>query len=203
MIAYLTGRLADVEEDRIVVECSGVGYGVRVPLSMLERLPAVGSQVKVYTYLQVKEDGIGLYGFLSKGDLKMFQQLLGVSGIGPKGALGVLSSLTPDALRLAIVSGDAKAISRAQGIGSKTAQRLILELKDKIGSEELFAAGPALTDGPQAGFAPGAAKEAVDALVALGYSASEAARAVKQVEITDAMSAEDVLKASLKHLAFL
>lgn len=204
MIAYLAGRLADIEEDRIVVECSGVGYGVRVPLSMLERLPAVGSQVKVYTYLQVKEDGIGLYGFLSKGDLKMFRQLLGVSGIGPKGALGVLSSLTPDALRLAIVSGDAKAISRAQGIGSKTAQRLILELKDKIGSEELLAAAPAFAEGPLAGGpASGAGREAVDALVALGYSASEAARAVKQVEITDAMSAEDVLKASLKHLAFL
>lgn len=202
MISYLTGRLMEIEEDIIVVECNGIGYGIRVPLSLLERLPAVGNQVKIHTYLQVKEDGIGLFGFLAKGDLKMFQQLLSVSGIGPKGALGVLSALTPDALRMAIVTGDAKAIARAPGIGNKTAQRVILELKDKISNEDLITQAPVLS-GAQPEVSSGAAKEAVDALVALGYSGTEAAKAVKQVEITENMDSEAVLKASLKHLAFL
>lgn len=202
MISYLTGRLMEIEEDTIVVECNGIGYGIRVPLSLLERLPAVGNEVKIYTYLQVKEDGIGLFGFLAKGDLKMFQQLLSVSGIGPKGALGVLSALTPDALRLAIVTGDAKAIARAPGIGNKTAQRVILELKDKISNEDLIMQAP-VSNGSQAEVSSGAAREAVDALVALGYSGAEAAKAVKQVEITENMDSEAVLKASLKHLSFL
>lgn len=192
----------EIEEDTIVVECNGIGYGIRVPLSLLERLPAVGNEVKIHTYLQVKEDGIGLFGFLAKGDLKMFQQLLSVSGIGPKGALGVLSALTPDALRLAIVTGDAKAIARAPGIGNKTAQRVILELKDKISNEDLIMQAP-VPNGSQAEVSSGAAREAVDALVALGYSGAEAAKAVKQVEITENMDSEAVLKASLKHLSFL
>lgn len=202
MISYMTGRLIEIEDDMIVVECNGIGYGIRVPLSLLERLPAVGCEVKIHTCLQVKEDGISLFGFLNKGDLKMFHQLLSVSGIGPKGALGVLSALTPDALRLAIVTGDAKAISRAPGIGNKTAQRVILELKDKISNEDLMMQAP-VQSGAQAEVSSGAAKEAVDALVALGYSGAEAAKAVKQVEITENMDSEAVLKASLKHLAFL
>lgn len=192
----------EIEDDMLVVECNGIGYGIRVPLSVLERLPAVGNEVKIYTYLQVKEDGIGLFGFTAKSDLKMFQQLLGVGGIGPKGALGVLSALTPDALRLAIVTGDAKAIAKAPGIGNKTAQRVILELKDKISNEELMMQTP-VQSGAQTEVSAGAAREAVDALVALGYSGAEAAKAVKQVEITDTMDSEAVLKASLKHLAFL
>ena len=137
-----------------------------------------------------------LYGFLHSQDRDMFRQLLGVNGIGPKGALGILSVLRPDDLRLAIVSEDVKALAKAPGIGNKTAQRLILDLKDKISMDDVLGnmAGGAVME---------AAKEAVQALVALGYTNTEASRAVKQVEVTDGMTSEDVLKASLKHLSFL
>ena len=139
----------------------------------------------------------------------MFQQLLGVNGVGPKGALGILSALRPDDLRMAILSGDAKAISKAPGIGVKTAQRVILDLKDKVSPEDLLSGlgKPGEMEEPGRGFSSDvkgdAAKEAVQALVALGYSNLEAARAVRKAEITEDMTAEDVLKASLRHLSFL
>ena len=204
MISYVKGPLMEKEEDVIVVEAGGIGYNIHVPLSFLEELPQLGDEVRVYTYLQVKEDAMTLYGFGSRQDLKMFKQLLGVNGIGPKGALGLLSAMRPDDLRMAIISGDAKAISRAPGIGVKTAQRVILDLKDRISVEEVLTQPEAVigTAAKTSGLAD-AGKEAVDALVALGYSAMEAAKAVRQVEITEKMTAEDVLKASLKHLAFL
>ncbi len=211
MISYIKGTLASVGQDAIVVESgSGVGFGIHVPLSVLERLPAVGERITIYTYFQVREDAMVLFGFLSRQDREMFQQLIGVNGIGPKAALGILSALRPDELRLAIVNGDAKAISRAPGVGSKTAQRLILDLKDRISADELLAStgytgaagGPAGEAGAEAGMAE-AAREAIQALVALGYTGAEASRAVKQVEITDGMDAEAVLKASLRHLTFL
>ncbi|MGN0372903.1 MAG: Holliday junction branch migration protein RuvA [Enterocloster sp.] len=210
MISYVKGPLAAIENDMIVVEAGNIGLAIRVPLSLLEELPGLGTEVTVYTYFQVREDAMTLYGFLHKQDREMFRQLIGVNGIGPRGALGILSVMRPDDLRLAIVSGDAKAIARAPGIGTKTAQRLILDLKDKISADELAGtvigqAGPAEagTDaGVQAGLAE-AAREAVQALVALGYTNMEASRAVKQVEIGEGMTAEDVLRASLKHLTFL
>ena len=176
MISYIRGILAEKEEDQIVVEASSIGYEIHVPLSFLEELPPVGEEVRIYTYLQVKEDALNLFGFRSRQDLKMFKQLLGVNGIGPKGALGLLSAMRPDDLRLAVISGDAKAISKAPGIGLKTAQRLILDLKDKISVEEIL-----MTDQEETGTTPvrtgglpDAGKEAVDALTALGYSAMEA-----------------------------
>ena len=150
-----------------------------------------------------------LDGFLHPQDRDMFRQLLGVNGIGPKGALGILSVLRPDDLRLAIVSEDVKALAKAPGIGTKTAQRMILDLKDKISMDDVLgsmASGTDLGTGSGAAAMAGlaeAAKEAVQALVALGYTNSEASRAVKQVEIVDGMTSEDVLKASLKHLSFL
>lgn len=150
-----------------------------------------------------------LYGFLSRQDRDMFRQLIGVNGIGPKGALGILSALRPDDLRIAIVSEDVKALAKAPGIGTKTAQRLILDLKDKISMDDVLAgmAGSAAAEAGGTGVSAfglaEAAKEAVQALVALGYSNTEASRAVKQVEVTEGMTAEDVLKASLKHLSFL
>ena len=204
MISYIRRILADKEEDQIIVEASSIGSEIHVPLSFLEELPPVGEEVRIYTYLQVKEDALNLFGFQSRQDLKMFKQLLGVNGIGPKGALGLLSAMRPDDLRLAVISGEAKAISKAPGIGLKTAQRLILDLKDKISVEEIL-----MTDQEETGTTPvrtgglpDAGKEAVDALTALGYSAMEATKAVRQVEITGQMTAEDVLKASLRHLSF-
>ena len=140
MISYIKGALGAVEDDVIVVETGGIGLAVHVPLSLLEELPPLGEEVTVYTYFQVREDAMTLYGFLHRQDREMFKQLLGVNGIGPKGALGILSVMRPDDLRIAIVSGDAKAISRAPGIGAKTAQRLILDLKDKVDLEEVMMA---------------------------------------------------------------
>ena len=207
MISYIKGPLTAIEEDVIVVEAGGVGMGIHVPLSVLDRLPGIGREVTVYTYFQVREDAMSLYGFLNRQDRDMFRQLIGVNGVGPKAALGILSTMTPDDLRMAIVTGDAKAISRAPGIGPKTAQRLILDLKDTISMEEMLGNRALPCDGG-ASAALGtasmgeAAKEAVQAVVAVGYSIMEANKAVKQVEVTETMTAEDVLKASLRYLSF-
>ncbi len=203
MISYIRGALAEIDEDMIVVEAGAVGYNIRVPLSVVEGLPGIGKEVQIYTYLQVREDAMSLFGFLTRQDLKMFKLLLGVSGIGPKGALGILSAMRPDDLRLAVISGDVKAISRAPGIGNKTAQRLILDLKDKISVNQILSAPHGESGGEAADSGLGAgAREAVEALVALGYSPAEATRAVSKVAVTGDMTGEDVLKASLRHLAF-
>ena len=207
MFSYIKGTLEEYWEDTVVIESGGIGWNIHVPLSVLDRLPHVGEQMKVYTSFQVKEDSMTLYGFLSRQDLKMFNQLLGVNGIGPKAALGILSSLTPDDLRMAIIAEDVKAIAKAPGIGPKTAKRVILDLKDKISMDDVlplqFAGGPAEANvAAAASGVDGAGKEAIEALVALGYSPTEATKAVRQVEIKEGMNAEAVLKASLKFLAF-
>lgn len=204
MFSYIKGPLVELWEDMVVVEAGGIGFNIRVPLSVLDCLPRIGEEVRIYTSFQVREDAMTLYGFLTRQDLQMFNQLLGVNGIGPKAALGILSALQPDDLRLAIISEDAKAIARAPGIGPKTAKRLILDLKDRIRMEDVLPAGFEAPGSGSAGVPglEGVGKEAIEALVALGYSMAEAAKAVRQVEITDGMTPEEVLKASLKHLAF-
>lgn len=205
MFSYIRGPLTEIWEDTVVVESGGIGWNIHVPLSVLEAMPRIGEEVKMYISFQVREDAMTLYGFLTRQDLQMFRQLLGVSGIGPKAALGILSSMRPDDLRMAIISEDVKAISKAPGIGPKTAKRVILDLKDRIRMEDILPSGMGQeTVGAAAAAAgvDGIGKEAIEALVALGYSMSEATRAVRQVEITDGMSVEEVLKASLRHLAF-
>lgn len=203
VISFVKGPLAEIFEDTVVIESGNVGFEVHVPVSVLQKLPGIGMETKLYTYFQVREDAMCLYGFLNRQDLQMFKQLISVNGIGPKGALGVLSALEPDDLRMAIVSGDARAISKAPGIGAKTAQRIILDLKDKIDMADVLP--PRFVSEGDGGkpLSDGVAGEAVDALTALGYSASEAGRAVRKVEMTESMTVEDVLKASLKHLAFI
>lgn len=211
MIAFVKGPLVQIEEDMVIVEAGSVGLEIRVPLSVLERLPALGQTVMLYTYFQVKEDGMSLYGFLDRQDKAVFKQLLGVNGVGPKGALGILSALRPDDLRMAILSGDAKAISKAPGIGAKTAQRVILDLKDKVSMEQVTESWMSANGAGQPGTAgeagasglSGAAGEALQALTALGYTNMEAAKAVKKVELKEGMTTEEVLKAALKHLSFL
>ncbi len=209
MISYVKGPLMGIDEDSIIVEAGNVGLAIRVPASLQPELPRLGEEVTIYTYFQVREDAMTLYGFLHSQDRDMFRQLIGVNGIGPKGALGILSVLRPDDLRLAIVSEDVKALAKAPGIGNKTAQRLILDLKDKISMDDVLGSMALSGDsgvGPAAASMAGlaeAAKEAVQALVALGYTNTEASRAVKQVEVAEGMTSEDVLKASLKHLSFL
>ena len=210
MIHFIHGTLSDVAEGLVVVEAAGVGYGIHVPATVIGALPPIGEDIKIYTYFSLTQNGVDLYGFLSPEDREMFTMLLTVSGIGPKGALGILSALTPDDLRMAIVTGDSKAISRAPGVGNKTAQRVVLELKDKLDATEVFSsaldhghgAGVAVDAGAAAGVY-GAQKEAVEALVALGYSNVEASRAVKKVELSEGMTVDQILKASLKNLNFL
>lgn len=136
MIAYVKGTVEDITEDNAVVDVGGIGYNVRISADTAARLPGIGERVKLYTYTSVREDAIQLFGFLSKNDLDIFKKCITVSGIGPKGGLAILSVLDADSLRFAILSGDVKAITKAPGIGARTAERLILELKGKIKVED-------------------------------------------------------------------
>ncbi len=199
MISFIQGKIVDTDKDRIVVENGGIGFEILMPDSMISALPARGSEVRIFTYMYVREDVLALYGFLSKDALDMFKLLITVSGIGPKGALGILSVLTVDALRLAIISDDAKTIAKAPGIGAKTASKLVLELKDKCHIEDIIYEDDA--SGAQLGTADSEARsDAIQALVALGYSASEATRAVREVATAADMTVEEILKQSLKRV---
>lgn len=202
MYAYLKGELAEVNTDHIVVECNGIGYLVYISGQTFSYLPEVGNSVKIYTYLNVREDAMILYGFLTKDDLETFKLLISVNGVGPKGALGILSALSADDLRFAVLSQDAKAISKAPGIGAKTAQRVILELKDKMSLEDAFekkSEHVQMTTNATTGIK----NDAVMALTALGYSNTESLKAVSMVEITANMQVEEVLKLALKNMALL
>lgn len=208
MIAFVKGSVAYIEpeEGLVVLETGGIGYHILMSGRDMDLLPGIGQELRLYTYLQVKEDGMSLYGFLTREDRKLFKMLIGVSGIGPKGALGILSGLTADDLRFAVLADDAKAIAKAPGIGLKTAQKLILELKDKLRLEDAFEARMAkhaIDTKVAASELTDAKNEAVEALTALGYSASDALKAVRQVELSEGMSVEAILKAALKHMSFL
>ena len=201
MISYIKGELTEVFEDTVVVETNGIGYNIRVPGAVLDRLPSVGSSVRIYTYLYVKEDAMNLFGFLNRDDLSVFKLLLNVSGIGPKGALAILSTIGPDDLRFAVLSEDVKTISSAPGIGAKTAKRLIIELKDKLKLAEVFET--ALANKEKASSENDvllARNEAVEALVALGYASAQAMKAVQQVENAEEKDSEQILKEALKKL---
>ena len=199
MITYVKGELTDIYDNYIVVESYGIGYEIMVPASIVTELPSMGNSVKIFTYQYVREDSLDLYGFLTKEDLKVFKLLITVNGIGPKGALNILSVIRPDELRLAVISDDVKAIQKAPGIGSKTAQKLIIELKDKLSFDDVV-----VVKNDMAGFAANSSRdEAIEALVALGYSSSEAVKAVRAVDNADDMDSEALLKAALKKLAFL
>lgn len=203
MISYIRGEISEIEEDLLVLEANGIGYNIRITMETASNLPSIGEDIKIYTYMHVREDDVSLFGFLTKDDLKVFKLLIGVSGIGPKGALGILSALTADDIRFAVLSDDVKAISKAPGIGTKTAQKLIIELKDKLKLEDAFEARLENNSNSVNAASNDAKGEAVMALTALGYSNSEALRAVKEAGITDDMDSEAILKAALKKLSFL
>ncbi|MCH5252874.1 MAG: Holliday junction branch migration protein RuvA [Lachnospiraceae bacterium] len=200
MIAFVKGILDTVREDRVVVENNGVGFEVLVPGSVVQGMPQVGNSVKIYTYTYVREDVLQLYGFLTKDELEMFKLLITVNGIGPKGALGILTVMDADTLRFAILAEDSKSIAKAPGIGAKTASKLILELKDKCHLEDMLEGseqtGEIISDNGDSEVR----NDAIQALVALGYTATEAATAVRKTEITETMTVEEVLKQSLKNL---
>ena len=174
MYAYIKGELAETNPDHIVIETGGIGYQVFISGQTFEYLPAVGEEIKVYTYLYLREDAMILYGFLTKDDLELFKLLISVSGIGPKGGLAILSALSADDLRFAVLSGDSKAISKAPGV-----QTLKISGNGQVRND------------------------AVMALTALGYSSAESLKAVSAVEITEEMDVEAVLKAALKHMSLL
>ena len=203
MIAYIKGKLEEVRPAVIVVETGGMGYEINVPGSTAEELQRqLHTEVKVHTYLQVREDGVALFGFATRDALDVFKLLITVSGIGPKGALGILSAMSTDDLRFAVLAGDTKAISKCPGIGTKTAGKLILELKDKFKLEDAFeekwekSAAPAGNHGAE----EAVRKDAIEALTALGYAPSDAIKAVRAVAVTKGMTTEDVLKLSLKQM---
>ena len=201
MIAFVRGTAVDMTENSVIVEAGGIGYEIYMTGTDLSQIH-MGEEVKIHTYFNVREDAMQLYGFRSKDDLQMFRLLLGVNGVGPKAAVGVLTGITADELRFAILSDDVKTLSKAPGIGKKTAQKLILELKDKMKLEDAFELKLAheqekavaglgeISDGRQ---------EAVEALVALGYSSTDALRAVRKVTDVAPDDVEGLLKAALKN----
>ena len=200
MISYIKGELADITENYAVVEVGGIGYEVYMPSTTIMGLPAIGSSIKLYTYLHVREDAISLYGFKSKDDLEMFRLLITVNGIGPKGALAILSAISADDIRFAVLAEDVKTLSKAPGIGSKTAGKLILELKDKLKLETVFEQRLKNQEAKSTAVSVVAQKkeEAIQALTVLGYSASDALKIVNQVDITEDMTSEEILKLCLK-----
>ena len=200
MIYYVKGILTEYTEEGVVIEAGGVGYQITVPASLLAELPQPGEEVKLYTYYQVAEDARRLFGFASRDERSLFMQIIKVSGIGPKLAVSVLGTLTPDALRLAVVSGDVKAIAQAPGMGKKTAEKLILELKDKIDLAAVLQK-PAAGASSVPTVISDAFTEAVAALQALGYSSSEALKTVRSIEAADDWTVDQILQEAFRKLA--
>ena len=199
MFYSLTGKLIHTEAYLAVVECGGVGYRCMTSLTTLSCLPPAGERVTLYTHLNVREDALDLFGFYSMNELDAFKKLIGVSGVGPKSALAILSDMTPDRLALCIASGDAKSLTRAPGVGVKLAQRLILELKDKISKAELASGvGEAAV---QIGADGSGMNEAAAALCTLGYSQSQAAEPLAGLAAD--LPVDELIRQALKKVARL
>ena len=202
MFAFLEGTLEWYDEGICVVNCGGVGYEVMITEKDAQMLPVVGSEIRLYTHLSFNENtGFTVFGFLTQDGLKIFKLLITVSGVGPKAALAILDALTTDEVRFAILSDDAKTIAKANGIGQKTALRIIIDLKSKIDLEEAFEEKlNKASEGSEAAALDSVREDAVMALVALGYSRTESLQAVKKVTISEESTADTVLKDSLKFL---
>lgn len=200
MISYIRGELIAIEEEKVIVDVSGVGFGIFMPGQAMNLLPPIGEEVKLHTYMNVREDAMQLFGFLTRDDLNVFKLVIGVSGIGPKGGLSILSHLSPDELRFAVMAHDVKAISGAPGIGKKTAEKLIIELKDKLNIEDVLERTVEKEHTATTNTNNQVQTEAVQALVALGYGNTESLKAVKKVGASDEMSVEEILKQALKYI---
>ena len=197
MYAYIYGQIVEKEPENLIVEANQIGYNIHIAPGMVSRFPEVGQMAKIYTYASVREDAFWLYGFTSIDELNLFKLLITVSGIGPKGAMGVLSVMDVDTLRLAILSQDVKMIAKAPGVGAKSASRIVLELKDKVKPEDVIGSSTQSEDSSAAAIVR---QEAGEALVALGYTVSDAYRVLQQIEITEENTVEDVIKAALRRM---
>ena len=201
MIAFVRGEIEDIYEDNVIIDTGTIGYNIRISGRTAEKLTGMRGEVKLYTYTCVREDAFLLYGFMSRDELEIFKKLITVNGVGPKGGLAILSVMSTDDLRFAIMAGDAKAIAKAPGVGAKTASRVIIDLKDKISLEDTLihkeidgiSRDTHTTDSY-------ARNEAVEALVALGYSPSDALKAIKKAEPPEDADVETILKLALKNM---
>lgn len=204
MYAYFIGKVMEITPDSVILEVNNIGYNIKVSSRTAESLPGIGAEVKLYTYTSVREDAIQLMGFTSQADLYMFRQLITVSGIGPKGALAILSVMDADSLRFAIMTGDVKNISKAPGVGKRSAERVIIDLKGKVDTDAVsFLTSTDNSDTVNSSNSTAyneVIREATEALTALGYGATESMKAVRAVDITDGMDVNDVLKLALKEL---
>lgn len=203
MISYLIGQVVDTSENFAVLEVNQIGYQVFMTIRDLANLPEYREKIKVFTYLYLKEDLMQLYGFIDQEDLKLFQMLINVNGIGPKAGMSILSALSADDLRFAVLSEDVKTITKVPGIGNKTAQRMILDLKDKISLDEAFEKKILKSEGQKKNNNQDYVDEAILALTSLGYSNSEALRAVRAVKIEENWTTEDIIREALKTISFL
>lgn len=198
MYAYFIGKITYMTADSVVLEVNNIGYNIKVSAQTIQNLGHLSGEVKLYTYTYVKEDALGLFGFLTREELELFKMMLTVNGIGPKGALSILSTLSVDTLRFAILSGDAKSIAKAPGVGAKSAERLIIDLKDKINAEDVLTLNSSESNAAIVTQELPAKKEAIEALTALGYSATDALKAVNQITCTEDTTVEEILKQALK-----
>lgn len=200
MIAFVKGIIEEITEDNVVLDVGGIGYNIKISARVANSLPGYGQEIKLFTYTLVREDAFLLYGFHSRSDLDIFKKCITVNGIGPKGALALLSMMDADSLKYAILSQDAKAIAKTPGIGMKTAERLILDLKDKVSYNDTIISKEMNLSTQGDASLQGAGREAVEALVALGYGQTESLRAISQIEDADGMDSGELLKAALKKL---
>ena len=201
MIGFIRGIVDTIGESSALIDVNGVGYEINIGSGTAASMPGTGEEVKLYTYLAVREDDMSLFGFLHRDELEIFKLLIKVSGIGPRGAQAILSVMSVSDLRFAILTGDAKAISRAPGVGGKTAQKVIVELKDKIGDVSSYESEQsAVASGGIPALLQDEKTEAAEALIALGYSQTEAYRAVKSADVPEGADANIILKAALKYL---
>lgn len=201
MIYSLSGRIRVKQPNFVVLEVSGVGFGVKTTLNTTTKLGKEGEEAFLYTHLNVREDALELYGFAQQSELECFLMLISISGVGPKAALTILSDRSPEEFALLVAGGDVKALSKSSGIGPKTAQRIVLELKDKIGATQAAADS---TRGGEPLSLPGAgsnASEAVSALVVLGFSQSEAAGVIRKLD--PGLPVEEMIRIGLKQLSKL
>ena len=192
MFSYIRGRLTEANENQVTLETGGIGYSITVSGNTASKLPLPGTDTMLFLYLQVREDEVGLYGFINREEKEMFLKLIQITGIGPKAAIGILSGMSPDKLAIAIVTADVKAISRIKGVGKKTAERMVLELKEKLAAEDIEFYGSSDEPG-------GLMQDAINALRTLGLTQAEAVKAVEPA-MKEASTLEDVIRNALRRI---